>query len=329
MAELLDSYGRKIDYLRISVTDRCNLRCVYCMPAEGIINSAHEELLTFEEIERVVRAAAAEGITRIRLTGGEPLVRKNIAGLVKMISGIDGINDIAMTTNGILLGQNAGLLKSAGLKRINISLDTLDPVRYSKLTRTGSLDEVFSGIKAAVQAGFSPIKLNTLILEGLGRREIRNFLLLSLEKGVHVRFLEYMPVGNKTFSFENKAAEARRRIMEEASLLGAYSEAEVYGNGTSVDYRFTGGAGTFGLVSPITGKFCGKCNRLRLTSEGSIKVCLHSNMKINLKARLRSGIADAEIRGILREAAAMKPGSHNLSEQPINESDLLMCQIGG
>ncbi|OHB77326.1 MAG: cyclic pyranopterin phosphate synthase MoaA [Planctomycetes bacterium RBG_16_64_10] len=329
MPEIIDSCGRKIDYFRISVTDRCNLRCVYCMPAGGISSSPRAEMLSFEEIERVVRVAAADGITRVRITGGEPLVRKHVEVLVKQLARIRAIQDIAMTTNGTLLKQHAGSLKAAGLNRINISLDTLDPVRYRKITRMGSLDDVFDGMHAAVKAGFPPIKLNTLMLEGLGRREIRSFLLLSLEHGVHVRFLEYMPVGNETFSFRNRAADARGTIMEEASAIGTYDEAQVYGNGTSVDYRFKGGKGTFGLVSPMTGKFCAKCNRLRLTSAGLIKICLHSNITFDLKARLRGGASDGEISALIREAVARKPASHELDRQPINRSDFLMCQVGG
>ena len=325
---LIDSFNRKIDYLRISVTDRCNLRCVYCMPECGIINKSHDQLLTFEEITRIVGVAASEGITKIRLTGGEPLVRKDVINLIASLSAIKQIEDISMTTNGVLLERYALELKKAGIKRLNISLDSLNDARYQSITRFGDLKSVKAGIEKAIVAGFSLIKINVLLLSGIGEDEIVDFIKLTKESLVHVRFLELMPVGNHKF-YKNDCFITCEDVMEICRKFGIIEEASVYGNGPARDFRFKESVGTFGFIAPLTHKFCATCNRLRLTSDGFLKGCLHSDLKVNLKGPLRRGISNKELTYLIESAVNTKPQEHTLDKNTLKSSEYLMCQIGG
>ena len=296
MEKLVDRFNRRIDYLRISVTDRCNLRCVYCMPESGIMNKAHDDLLTFEEITRIVTACASLGVDKVRLTGGEPLVRKGIVELVGSLSRINGIEDISMTTNGILLNEYAARLKEAGLKRVNISLDTLDAGRYRSITRFGELENVEDALRKAVKIGLSPVKINALLLDGMTKDEICRFFALTLEDPIHVRFLEFMPVNS---FYKNAAPISTGMVMDAAKGFRRFSGAGVRGFGPARALRFEGGLGTFGIIAPMTCKFCSSCNRLRLTSDGYLKGCLHSNAKISLREPLRKGISDEGLRGLI------------------------------
>lgn len=324
---LIDKYNRKIDYLRISVTDRCNLRCVYCMPERGIVNKPHEELLTFEEIIRIVEAGVYLGINKIRLTGGEPLVRKDLAGLVSFLNKIEGIEDISMTTNGVLLKEFARQLKQAGLKRLNISLDSLRHDRYASITRSRSLEDVLEGVALAVETGFDPVKINVLLLKDIDKNEIIKFLTLTLENPICVRFLEFMPV-NSFYKIENPVS--CRDVLEMASGLRPIEEAAISGNGPAMAYRLKGALGTFGLISPMSHKFCSGCNRLRLTSDGSLKACLHSGIKVDLRGPIRSGAGKSELIGLIKSAAGLKPKEHELDKKDIsNGYEFSMCQIGG
>lgn len=324
---LIDSYGRRIDYLRVSVTDRCNLRCVYCMPAAGIENKPHEELLTFEEIAEIVKAGANLGIDKIRLTGGEPLVRKNLANLIYLLNKIDGIKDISMTTNGVLLREYAAQLKEAGLKRLNISLDSLSRDRYSSITRFGNLQDALEGIVEAVGVGFNPVKINVLLLEDIDKDEIIKFLTLTLENPICVRFLEFMPV-NSFYKVENPVS--CRDVLEIAPNLRPIKEAAISGNGPAMAYRLKGALGTFGLISPMSHKFCSSCNRLRLTSDGFLKACLHSDIKVNLREPLRSGADKKTLIGLIESIVRLKPREHELDKKDAPHiSEFSMCQIGG
>ncbi len=326
MSKLIDAFGRRIDYLRISVTDRCNLRCAYCMPESGIVTRPHDELLRFEEIARVVRVCASLGIAKIRLTGGEPLVRKDIADLIELLARIDGISDISMTTNGVLLKEHAAQLKHAGLKRVNISLDTLDGDRYKAITRFGKLGDVEGGIREALCAGLSPVKINCLLLDGIDKAEVLKFLALTLEDPIHVRFLEFMPINA---FYKNNTAISARDVMDIAGNFRGFDNAGLQGSGPAKVFRFKDSLGTFGTIAPMTDKFCSSCNRLRLTSNGYMKACLHAEAKVDLKGPLRNGIDDEGLIGLIESSVRGKPKEHLLGAGGVEYSEYLMCQIGG
>lgn len=307
---LIDAHGRKHDYLRISVTDRCNLRCIYCMGAEGVKKIPHREILTFEEIRQVVEAGVLSGLCKIRLTGGEPLVRKDLAALVSAISQIPGIRDLSMTTNGILLPRYADQLKKAGLMRVNISLDSLDPLTYNKITRVGELSQVLEGIEAALQVGLTPLKINTVLMKGLNHLEVPAFLELTARKPVHVRFIEYMPIGDHgreyrtrylPLSFVREAAEKARLPLTPAKAPGGAGPAQVY--------TVPGGIGSVGLIHPVSDHFCRSCNRLRLTAEGKLKTCLYWQDEYSVRPAL--GSLDA-LKVLMEEALLLKPREHHM-----------------
>ena len=338
----LDAYNRPISYLRISVTDRCNLRCVYCMPEEGVPWRPHEHVLRYEEIATIVRAAAELGITKIRLTGGEPLVRLGLVDLVRKIAEIDGIDDLAMTTNGVLLGKYAEDLADAGLHRVNVSLDTLDPERFRRITRCGRLEDVLNGIEAARRADLRPIKINTVVIRDLNDDEVVDLAAKSLEAPWwNIRFIELMPVGSGglvTEAWEKKvvtAGEIRERIESE---LGQLEPAKIRaGNGPARYYRLSRGeamsssatrTGTIGFITPISEHFCYKCNRLRLTADGQLRPCLLSDQEIDLRTSLRSGADDEEIKALIVEGINRKPMHHHLTEH-LHPESRVMSQIGG
>ena len=328
----LDSFNRPISYLRVSVTDRCNLRCVYCMPPEGVPWRSHEEILRYEEIETVVRAAAELGISKVRLTGGEPLVRLGIVDLVRILACIPGIDDLAMTTNGVLLSRYAPALAQAGLQRVNVSLDTLRPERFQHITRLGRLDDVLAGIEAARQAGLEPVKINTVVVRGMNDDEVVDLARKTMEAGWNVRFIELMPVGNGVLADEEcqdnvvTAAEIRQKI---EAALGALEPAKVSaGNGPSRYYRLPGAKGTLGFITPISEHFCYRCNRLRLTADGQLRPCLLSDQEIDLRTPLRQGAGVSQIKTLLLKGIESKPLQHHLDEcwMPGNR---VMSEIGG
>lgn len=327
----LDSLARPISYLRISVTDRCNLRCIYCMPAEGIPHKfPHEEILRYEEIARVVEAAAGLGINKVRLTGGEPLARLGIAELVRMIASIPGIDDISMTTNGILLARHAQELKDAGLHRVNVSLDTLQPTRFRQITRLGELEDVLAGIEAAERAGLHPIKVNNVVMRGLNDDEIADFARLTLTRPWHIRFIEIMPVGETAEQAKMgfvPVAEIRARIEAEVGPLEP-SDGAGRGAGPARYYRLPNAPGTIGFISAVSEHFCFHCNRLRLTADGKLRPCLLSDQEIDIRAALRRGAGLQELQAILRQAVEQKPAGHHLAED-ITATGRLMSQIGG
>lgn len=310
---LTDSYGRVHDYLRVSVTDRCNLRCLYCMGPDGIKQIPHREILTYEEILQVVRAAAELGVRKIRITGGEPLVRKGVVGLVERIAQVPGIADLAMTTNGVLLSRYAAGLKAAGLKRVNISLDSLDPARYAAITRGGDVKQVLAGIEAALELGLEPVKLNTVLIKGFNHRAVPAFLEMARQRPLHVRFIEYMPIGDHDREYKKHYLPLSyiREAAEKAGMpLSPAPSRE--GAGPAEWFILPGGKGSVGLIHPISRHFCGECNRLRLTAEGKLKACLYWPEEIPV----RPALGDQEkLRELLREAARSKPRRHLMREK--------------
>jgi GTP 3',8-cyclase len=327
-----DSYSRPISYLRISVTDRCNLRCVYCMPAEGVPPRSHDAILRYEEIETVVRAAALLGINKVRLTGGEPLVRLGIVDLVRMLARIPGIDDLSMTTNGLLLERYASPLAEAGLQRVNVSLDTLRPERFTAIARRGQLADVLAGIQAARRAGLEPVKINTVVIRGLNDDEVVDLARRAMEEGWNLRFIEWMPLGNVAGTEVDwrermvPAAEIRAGI--EAALGPLEPAAVDVAAGPARYYRWPGRAGTIGLITPVSEHFCGECNRLRLTADGQLRPCLLSDWELDLRTPLRQGAGVEQIRDLLLQGVAEKPMQHHLDEC-LGVETRAMSQIGG
>ena len=321
----LDPFGRSINYLRISVTDRCNLRCIYCMPPEGVPQMSHSEILSYEEIQTVVHAAAELGINKIRLTGGEPLVRAELPKLVKMLSQIEGIKELSLTTNGVLLKNYAVELKQAGLSRVNVSLDTLKPDKFRYITRIGRLKDVLGGISAAKKAGFDPVKINTVVMRGINDDEILDFATMTYEEGWHIRFIELMPFkGVAEFVPSN---ELRQHI----DLLGNLEPCTpITSNGPAIYYRLAGAKGTIGFIGPLTElSFCSRCNRMRLTPDGRLRPCLLGEDEIGLKTPLRNNASMEELESLILKAVASKPEHHHLEGGNVRLVTRKMSQIGG
>ncbi|MFC9709827.1 GTP 3',8-cyclase MoaA [Paenibacillus sp. NPDC056933] len=331
-SKLMDPFGRVHDYLRISVTDRCNLRCVYCMPEEGMQFEPTERILSYEEITSIVKALAPLGIRKLRLTGGEPLVRKGLDQLIAMLSAIQGIEDIALTTNGIYLAAYADLLKAAGLTRVNISLDSLKPDRFASITRGGKLQRVLEGIRASQKAGFHPIKLNVVLMKGVNEDEVQDFLQMTQEEPIHIRFIEYMPIGESGEIWKSGYMPLEH-VLETCGALWEYEScAEIYGNGPADSYRIRGAAGTFGLIHPVSSHFCGNCNRLRLTADGNIKPCLYWSDEFNVRPLIGD---EKAVQALFYKALGAKPETHEmvkaLNGQLIEGVPTVrhMSQIGG
>jgi cyclic pyranopterin phosphate synthase len=325
LSGLHDSFQRPINYLRISVTDRCNLRCIYCMPIEGIKSIPHDQILRYEEIYLVARAAAKLGINKLRLTGGEPLVRSRLVTLVEMLAGIEGIDDIALTTNGVLLKHYAFDLKQAGLNRVNISIDSLQEGKFHRITRLGTVNDVLEGMSAAHRAGLEPVKLNTVILRGVNDDEIIDFAQKTIDEGWHVRFIELIPIGQgQRRKWFMPISEIRARIEE----LGPLEPCPLSGNGPAKYFRLPDSRGTIGFISPVTEHICIRCNRLRLTADGNLRPCLLSDEEIDLREPLRNGASIEQICHLIQEAVAAKPLGHQLAKG-ITSKKQAMAQIGG
>ncbi|MBI2859667.1 MAG: GTP 3',8-cyclase MoaA [Chloroflexi bacterium] len=325
MTGLSDSFQRPINYLRVSVTDRCNLRCVYCMPPEGVKLMPREDILTYEEVRAIVSAAAAVGITKVRITGGEPLVRADLTELVRMVAAIKSIDDISMTTNGIFLARHAAELKGAGLGRVNVSLDTLRPERFVRICRGGGIGEVLHGMAMARSVGLKPIKVNTVVMAGVNDDELVDFALKTLTEDFHVRFIELMPFGANDRSRFVPVAEMRRRIESIGKLEPC---AMKVGNGPASYFRLPGARGTIGFITPITDHFCVRCNRLRLTADGKLRLCLMSDQSIDLRTPLRQGASKAQLVELFAQAVASKPSGHHIDEGSLPGGRCL-SEIGG
>lgn len=313
-----DRYGRTIKYLRLSVTDLCNCRCVYCMGENGVPRLPHSAILSFEEIEEIVRAAVSLGVTKVRLTGGEPLVRRGIDELVRRLRGIEGVEELAMTTNGARLAEYAARLKSAGLDRLNVSLDTLDPEKFRRITRIGELRDTLDGLDAARRAGFERIKLNTVLMGGVNDDEIAEIAALAKDGAFDVRFIELMPIGECT-DWD------RRRFLPAERVLEYLPKGErVPSDGVAELWRPAGFRGTVGLIRPLSHRFCADCNRIRVTADGCLKPCLHSAREIPLRGKH----GEALVRTIA-EGMQTKPREHHMADGHASESRRGMNRIGG
>lgn len=313
-----DRYGRTIKYLRLSVTDLCNCRCVYCMGENGVPRLPHSAILSFEEIEEIVRAAVSLGVTKVRLTGGEPLVRRGIDELVRRLRGIEGVEELAMTTNGARLAEYAARLKSAGLDRLNVSLDTLDPEKFRRITRIGELRDTLDGLDAARRAGFEHIKLNTVLMGGVNDDEIAEIAALAKDGAFDVRFIELMPIGECT-DWD------RRRFLPAERVLEYLPKGEcVPSDGVAELWRPAGFRGTVGLIRPLSHRFCAECDRIRVTADGCLKPCLHSAREIPLRGKH----GEALVRTIA-EGMQTKPREHHMADGHASESRRGMNRIGG
>ncbi len=326
MTVLYDSWHRQINYLRISVTDFCNLNCVYCSE-KPVPRLPMSEILSYEEISRVVAVAAPLGITKVRFTGGEPLLRPQISTLIRMTANVPGIDDIALTTNGTLLSRFAGELKEAGLHRVNISLDTLKSDRFVDITRFDKFEEVMAGIKEANRIGITPVKINMVVMRGKNDEEVIDFARKTITDGWNVRYIEDMPFGNKANGSSSMVS--AREIQGQLAILGQLEPCKTgRGNGPARYYRFEGSEGTIGFISPVTEHFCRTCNRLRLTADGHLRPCLLDDDEIDIKAAMRGGASDEEMRTIIRKAVTAKRERHHLNEGQ-RAPEKPMRQIGG
>lgn len=326
MSGISDSFQRPINYLRISVTDRCNLRCAYCMPAEGVSLLPHSNILSYEEIVMVARAAAETGINKVRISGGEPLIRLSLVNLIEMLSGIQVIDDLSMTTNGTLLAQHATDLKKAGLNRVNISLDTLKRDKYKNITGYDKLLDVMKGIEAAHEAHLEPVKINVVVMRNINDDELLDFAILSRQEGWHVRFIELMPLVNKN---ENPDFVPVEEMHQQLASLGTLEPCpSPVGNGPASYYRLPGAAGTIGFISPVSQHFCFKCNRLRLTADGRLLPCLLSEEEIDLRPALQNKAPSAEIKRLILQAIALKPEGQCITRGIVSQKRP-MAQMGG
>lgn len=317
---MIDSYGRDIRYLRLSVTERCNLRCRYCMPEDGICKKPREAMLTEEEILTAVEAAASLGVTKLRVTGGEPLVKKNILSICEKAAAVEGIREVCITTNGTLLPQLAKPLKDAGVKRVNLSLDTLNPEKYTHITRIGTLDQALAGLDAALNAGFEEIKINAVLIGGFNDDEIGDLAELTRRYPVDMRFIEMMPMYDSG-DFDASAFIPYTRVLEHLPELTPAAQ----DGGVAKLYRLPGATGNIGLISPVSAHFCAECNRIRITADGKVKPCLHSGDEYSLKGRDFAGMKQ-----VLETAIWGKPAWHgDLDAIHRSKAGRNMNQIGG
>lgn len=317
---MIDRFGRDITYLRLSVTDKCNLRCRYCMPEAGVCRKAHSQMLSEDEMIRAVEAAASLGITKLRITGGEPLVKKNILSICRRAAQVEGIKEVCLTTNGLLLPELGKELKEAGIQRINLSLDTLNPEKYAYITRVGKLEGFQAGLNAAFQAGFEKIKINAVLIGGFNEDEIQDLANLTMQYPVDMRFIEMMPMYNGG-DFGPESFIPNSRVLE---VLPDLNPVDGDG-GVAVLYRLPGALGNIGLISPVNAHFCGTCNRLRLTADGKLKPCLHSGAEYSIK-----GLSQAEMTAVMEKAIWNKPAWHgDLDALHRSRAGRNMNQIGG
>lgn len=326
---LVDTFGRLHNNLRISVTDRCNIRCVYCMP-ESVQFLPRKELLSFEEIGRFVSVVAPLGINKIRLTGGEPLVRRDLCELVKLLAKVEGLDDIGLTTNGLLLAPLAQTLFDAGLRRINISLDAMSPVKFEEITRRPGFEQVIEGILAAKRAGFDPVKVNAVAIRGVNEEEVVPLARFAREHGLEMRFIEYMPLDVANNWERGKvllAAEILALLAAEFGLLQPAPDQDP--QAPAVDYEYADGGGRVGLIASISRPFCQSCNRLRLTAEGKLRNCLFALEEVDIRSLLREGASEQEIAKVVRQSVVAKWEGHEINTSRFIKPERLMYSIGG
>lgn len=326
-----DGFGRTIDYLRLSVTDRCNLRCVYCLPEAAPRFVPGADLLSDDEVVALAGAFARLGVSKIRVTGGEPLVRPGLPALLRRLRALPGIEDLSLSTNGVLLAGLAGELKAAGLDRVNISLDTLDPERFKRIARFGDLTSVRDGIEAALEAGLAPVKLNVVAARGMNEDELGAFAALTQDRPIHIRFIELMPMGETGFFSPERRVPLAEMMAAAGPLEPLTRDESPRGHGPARYYRRPGAAGTVGFISALSCGFCGACNRVRLSSTGTLIPCLDGEDGADLRTPLRSGAGPAELAELIRGAVRSKPESHGMTARAAysGANPRLMCQIGG
>lgn len=336
MNKLIDNFGREISYLRVSITDRCNYRCIYCKPEEQFEFIPHEEILRYEEIVEIIEESVNLGVTKVRITGGEPLARKGVVDFIKKLREIKKLEDISLTTNGFFLSEYAEKLKDAGLNRVNISLDSLQEEKYKRITRGGSLEKALKGIDSALKAGLLPIKINTVLIRGINDDEVEDFVRLTLERPLNIRFIEFMPSGEE---LKDNYRDKFISVLEiKESLAEKYSFRPIdinSGNGPAKYYQIKNGQGTIGFITALSQHFCKNCNRIRLTSEGKLRPCLFSNKEVDIKQAIRNTKTDDKIirskiiRNNILEAISIKTEGHKLNEKFSNRDSFKMSKIGG
>ena len=339
MNKLIDNFGREISYLRVSITDRCNYRCIYCKPEKEFEFIPHKEILRYEEIVEIIEEAVNLGVTKVRITGGEPLARKGIVDFIKKLREIKKLEDISLTTNGFFLSEYAEKLKDAGLNRVNISLDSLQEEKYKRITRGGSLEKALKGIDSALKAGLLPIKINVVLIKGINDDEVEDFVRLALERPLNIRFIEFMPTGEEVINeFENKfiSVQGIKEKLIKKYLLNPIKICN--SNGPANYFRIKGAKGTIGFITALSQHFCETCNRIRLTSEGKLRPCLFSNKGIDIKKAIRKLARDKKndrflrkeiIRDKLKEAVKLKPIGHKLNIKNQENLSFHMSRIGG
>ena len=330
---MVDPFSRLVTYLRVSITDRCNLRCSYCMPEDGITWFEREDVLSYDEILRIIAVGARRGLKKVRITGGEPLARKGVAGMIHRMTHIQGITDIALSTNATLLAEQARELYAAGLRRVNVSLDSLRRDRQTAITRRDCYDKVWAGVREAERVGINPIKINCVLMRGVNDDEVVDFARLTLAKPYHIRFIEYMPV-NDWEDWRAKyvpMAETRDRITRELGALTVVNARGADGAGPAENFRLPGAAGVVGFITAVSSgsEFCASCNRMRLSADGWLRPCLFSDVGVDFREPLRHGATDADLDALFDEALAVKPKDHELAERPEEKMLRNMVNIGG
>lgn len=324
-----DQYGRTINYLRLSIIDRCNLRCFYCAPVQDLIKVPAGEILRYEELLRLAALGIKLGLRKIRVTGGEPLIRVGVEDFLAELAALPGLQEVTLTTNGILLAAKAAALRRAGLRRLNISLDSLQPRRFAQITGKDAWVQVWEGIETALAVGFAPVKINCVVLRGLNDDELLDFARLTFAWPLEIRFIEFMPIGSRSTWQANRflpMLEIKERLASLGPLQPLPLEAA---SGPAERFRYPGAQGTLGFISPISQHFCHQCNRLRLTATGRLRPCLFSDTEIDLKGPLRSGASDRELTGLFRQALRQKPRRHQVNLDRDSGCQRQMVSIGG
>ncbi len=327
-AQLTDTHNRRLNYLRVSITDRCNLSCIYCRPAGFFNLLSHDDILSYEEALRVIKIGVNLGINKIRITGGEPLVRKDVCDFIRKVAELSEIRDISITTNGVFLKKHLPELKTAGIRRLNISIDTLNRRKFQTITGKDALPAVWEGIMSALDMGFSPVKLNTVVMKGVNDDDLPGLAALSQDLPLHIRFIEYMPSAKNPLKDDVQmfAPEIKQRVAATGELIPI--EDATRGN-TAERFKFAGAPGEVGFINPISRHFCKTCNRLRLTADGRLKPCLFSDIAVDLKTPLRDGATDAVLVDLFRQAAMKKPGYSRDETDKTNALTQVMSAIGG
>ena len=324
-----DRHHRRITYLRLSIIDRCNLRCFYCTPVQELVKLRHQDILRYEEMLRLARVAVSLGIKKIRVTGGEPLIRLGVENFLTELGAIPGLEEVCLTSNGVLLAEKAAALWQAGVRRLNISLDSLQPERFARITGRDQLAQVWEGLLTATALGFAPLKINCVVLRGINDDEVAAFAELSQRYPWHIRFLEFMPIG-PSFSRWRQHYLPMSQIQARLRPLGRLEKLPPQRHaGPAERYRLPGAPGEIGFISPMSRHFCGTCNRLRLTADGRLRPCLFQDDEIAVKAALRAGAGDAELQALIRQAVLLKPARHQAEPQPPPANGRAMAAIGG